>query len=152
MLSLELAQDHVSDLARDSASYRRSCLSRRGQVQEIIVGTDLTLSATTLSKFRVGARSLRGLRVIRTQLHDQPLSQESLTDLAYLRLDLFGAFQSRLKGNPGNLYLAHLLPPNGTGQVCNILKHTPFQQRHLAFDRFIEDLEADIQRAAGLTR
>ena len=80
-------------------------LSRRGQVQEIIVGTDLTLSAATLSKFRVGARSLRGLRVIRTQFHDQPLSQESLTDLAYLRLDLFGALSVTSEGNPGNLYL-----------------------------------------------
>ena len=124
-------------------------LSRRGQVQEIIVGTDLTLSATTLSKFRVGARSLRGLRVIRTQLHDQPLSQESLTDLAYLRLDLFGALSVTPEGNPGNLYLAHLLPPNGTGQVCNILKHTPFHHATMAFDRFIEDLEADMQRAQG---
>ena len=124
-------------------------LSRRGQVQEIIVGTDLTLSATTLSKFRVGARSLRGLRVIRTQLHDQPLSQESLTDLAYLRLDLFGALSVTPEGNPGNLYLAHLLPPNGTGQVCNILKHTPFHHATMAFDRFIEDLEADMQRAHG---
>lgn len=124
-------------------------LSRRGQVQEIIVGTDLTLSATTLSKFRVGARSLRGLRVIRTQLHDQPLSQESLTDLAYLRLDLFGALSVTPEGNPGNLYLAHLLPPNGTGQVCNILKHMPFHHATMAFDRFIEDLESDMQRAQG---
>lgn len=124
-------------------------LSRRGQVQEIIVGTDLTLSAATLSKFRVGARSLRGLRVIRTQFHDQPLSQESLTDLAYLRLDLFGALSVTSEGNPGNLYLAHLLPPNGTGQVCNILKHTPFHHSIMAFDRFIEDLESDMQRARG---
>ena len=124
-------------------------LSRRGQVQEIIVGTDLTLSATTLSKFRVGARALRGLRVIRTQLHDQPLNQESLTDLAYLRLDLFGALSVTPEGSPGNLYLAHLLPPNGTGQVCNILKHMPFHHATMAFDRFIEDLETDMQRAQG---
>ncbi|HEV2173046.1 MAG TPA: GTPase HflX, partial [Nitrospira sp.] len=61
-------------------------LTRRGQVQEIIVGTELTLSPTTMAKFRAGFRSLRGLRLVRTQLHDQPLSQESLTDLAYLRL------------------------------------------------------------------
>ncbi|MEK9140815.1 MAG: GTPase HflX, partial [Nitrospirota bacterium] len=47
-------------------------LTRRGQVQEVIVGTELTLSSTTLTLFRTGARSLRGLRFIRTQLHDQP--------------------------------------------------------------------------------
>ena len=65
-------------------------LTRRGQVQEVIVGTELTLSSTTLTLFRTGARSLRGLRFIRTQLHDQPLNQEVLTDLAFLRLDLIG--------------------------------------------------------------
>jgi GTP-binding protein HflX len=72
-----------------------------------------------------------------------------LTDLAYLRLDLFGALSVTPEGNPGNLYLAHLLPPNGTGQVCNILKHTPFHHAAMAFDRFIEDLESDMQRAQG---
>ena len=97
-------------------------LTRRGLVQEIIVGTDLSLSPTTLTKFRAGPRSLRGLRLIRTQLHDQPLSQESLTDLAFLRLDLIGTLSVSPDGNPGHLYLAHLLPPNGTGQlfkICN---------------------------------
>jgi GTP-binding protein HflX len=122
-------------------------LTRRGQVQEVIIGTDLTLSATTLSKFRAGSRSLRGLRLLRTQLQDFPLSQESLTDLAYLRLDLFGVLSVTSEGNPGNVYLAHLLPPNGSGQVCNILRSTPFHHCTLPFDRFIEELEADLQQA-----
>jgi GTP-binding protein HflX len=122
-------------------------LTRRGLVQEIIVGTDLTLSPTTLAKFRAGPRSLRGLRLIRTQLHDQPLSQESLTDLAFLRLDLIGTLSVTPDGNPGNLYLAHLLPPNGTGQLCTILKATPFHQCAMLFDRFIQELEAEVQLA-----
>ena len=84
-------------------------LTRRGQVQEVIVGTDLTLSPTTLTLFRTGTRSLRGLRFIRTQLHDQPLNQEVLTDLAFLRLDLIGLLSITEGGGPGNLYLAHLL-------------------------------------------
>ena len=89
VLSLELAKA-MCQLSLEIRRPLAVLLTRRGQVQEIIIGTDLTLSATTLSKFRAGSRSLRGLRLIRTQLHDQPLSQESLTDLAYLRLDLFG--------------------------------------------------------------
>lgn len=124
-------------------------LTRRGQVQEIIVGTDLTLSPTTLAKFRAGSRSLRGLRLLRTQLHDQPLSQESLTDLAYLRLDLIGVLTVTAEGLPGNLYLAYLLPPNRTGQLCNLLKATPFHQCTMAFDQFIQELEAEMQAALG---
>lgn len=148
VLSLELAKA----MCQLSSEIRRPLavlLTRRGQVQEIVIGTDLTLSPATLSKFRAGSRSLRGLRLIRTQLHDQPLSQESLTDLAYLRLDLFGVVSVTPTGNPGMLYVAHLLPPDGTGQLCNVLKGTPFQQQTLAFDRFIEELESDMQRARG---
>jgi GTPase len=148
MLSLELAKA-MCQLSLEIRRPLAVLLTRRGQVQEIIIGTDLTLSPTTLSKFRAGSRSLRGLRLIRTQLHDQPLSQESLTDLAYLRLDLFGVVSVTPTGNPGMLYVAHLLPPNGTGQLCNVLKGTPFQQQTLAFDRFIEELETDMQRARG---
>lgn len=121
-------------------------LTRKGQIQEIIVGTELALSPATLARFRAGARSLRGLRVIRTQLHDQPLNQELLTDLAYLRLDLIGALTATQDGLPGNLYLAHLLPPNGAGQLCNVLKTTSFYQSSVVFDAFIEELEAELQR------
>lgn len=123
-------------------------LTRRGLVQEILIGTELTLSPTTMAKFRAGARSLRGLRLIRTQLHDQPLSQEALTDLAFLRLDLIGVLSVSHEGNPGTLYLAHLLPPNGTG-LFKVLKATPFHHCALAFDEFIDELEADLQAAKG---
>jgi GTPase len=146
VLSPELAKA-MCQLSLEIRRPLAALLTRRGQVQEIIVGTDLTLSPATLSKFRAGSRSLRGLRLIRTQLHDQPLSQESLTDLAYLRLDLFGVLSVTSTGTPGDLYLAHLLPPNGTGQLCNVLKSTPFHQSTLVFDRFIEDLEVEMQRA-----
>ncbi len=122
-------------------------LTRRGLVQEIIVGTDLALSPTTAAKFRAGPRSLRGLRLLRTQLHDQPLSQESLTDLAFLRLDLIGTLSVSPEGNPGQLYLAHLLPPDGAGKICHILKAVPFHQCSMAFDRFIGELEAEVQAA-----
>lgn len=146
VLSPELAKA-MCQLSLEIRRPLAALLTRRGQIQEIIIGTDLTLSPTTLSKFRAGSRSLRGLRLIRTQLHDQPLSQESLTDLAYLRLDLFGVLSVTPSGNPGSLYLAHLLPPNGTGQLCNVLKSTPLHQCTLVFDRFIEELEIEMQRA-----
>lgn len=122
-------------------------LTRRGLVQEIVLGTEVTLSPATMAKFRAGSRSLRGLRLIRTQLHDQPLSQEALTDLAFLRLDMIGVLSVSSEGLPGQLYLAHLLPPNGTGQLCQILKAVPFHQCAVQFDEFIGDLEAEMQQA-----
>ena len=122
-------------------------VTRRGLVQEIIVGSDLVLSPATSAKFRAGPRSLRGLRLIRTQLHDQPLSQESLTDLAYLRLDLIGTLSVSPEGNPGTIYLAHLLPSDRPGRLCEIIKAVPFSECAMPFDRFIEELEAEVQSA-----
>ena len=122
-------------------------LTRRGLVQEIIVGTDLVLSPATAAQFRAGPRSLRGLRLVRTQLRDQPLSQEALTDLAYLRLDLIGTLSVLADGNPGNLYLAHLCPPDGAGRICNVLKAAPLHECSLQFDHFIEELEAEVHAA-----
>jgi GTPase len=146
VLSPELART-MCQLTQDIRRPLGVLLTRRGQVQEIIIGTDLTLSQTTMAKFRAGSRSLRGLRLIRTQLHDQPLNQESLTDLAYLRLDLIGVLSVTPQWTPGNLYLAHLLPPDGSGQLFKILKGTPFHECPMVFDQFIDDLEADLQQA-----
>jgi len=137
----------MCQLTQDIRRPIAAILTRRGQVKEVIVGTELTLSPATLAKFRAGSRSLRGLRSIRTQLHDQPLSQEALTDLAYLRLDMIGVLSITSDGLPGNLYLAHLLPPSRSGQLCNILKGQSFHQSNLAFDQFIEELEAELQQA-----
>jgi GTPase len=148
ILSPELAKT-MCQLSQDIRRPIAVLLTRRGQVQEIIVGTELTLSPTTMAKFRAGSRSLRGLRLVRTQLHDQPLSQESLTDLAYLRLDLIGVLSITPEGAPGNLYLAHLLPPNTSGQLCNILKAQQFHNCTIVFDQFIDELEADMQQARG---
>lgn len=148
VLSPELAKA-MCQLTLDIRRPIAAALTRKGQVQEIVVGNELTLSPAALAQFRAGVQSLRGLRVIRTQLHDQPINQELLTDLAYLRLDLIGVLSVTSDGLPGNLYLAHLLPPNGTGQLFNILKTTAFHQSSVVFDVFIEELEAELQRVRG---
>jgi GTP-binding protein HflX len=145
VISLELAKA----MAQLTLEIRRPLgvlLTRRGQVQEVIVGTELTLSSTTMTLFRTGARSLRGLRFVRTQLHDQPLSQEALTDLAFLRLDLIGVLSIEEDGRLGNLYLAHLLPPGSTGQLFKVLKAIPFHNLTISFDTFIDELEIDLQQ------
>ncbi len=124
-------------------------LTRRGQVQEVIVGTELTLSSATLTLFRVGSRALRGLRFIRTQLHDQPLNQEVLTDLAFLRLDLIGVLSVAADGQLGHMYMASLLPPNAGGQLFKVWQSTPFHSIRVAFDEFIQRLETELQQACA---
>jgi GTPase len=124
-------------------------LTRRGQVQEVIVGTELTLSPTTLTLFRAGSRALRGLRFVRTQLHDLPLNQEVLTDLAFLRLDLIGILSVAADGRLGHFYMAHLLPPTSPGQLFKVHKAIPFHNLAVAYDDFIKNLEEELQQASS---
>jgi GTP-binding protein HflX len=146
IVSSELAKA-MAQLTLDIRRPLGVLLTRRGQVQEVIVGTELTLSSTTMTLFRASPRSLRGLRFVRTQLHDQPLSQEVLTDLAFLRLDLVGILSVREDGHIGNIYMAHLMPPGPTGQLFKVLKSIPFHNLTTPFDVFIKDLESQLQVA-----
>ncbi len=113
----------------------------------MLVGAGCTPTLESLAKFRVGSHSLRGLRLIRTHLHDEPLSQEDLTHLALLRLDMIGVLGVAETGEPSLLHLAHLLPPNQQGEVCRILKPVPFHDLDLQLDTFLHSLESDLQRS-----
>ena len=122
-------------------------ITRRGAIEQVLVGPGCVPAFQTLAKFRAGARSLRGLRLIRTHPGDDPLSQEDLTNLALLRLDVMAAIGVGDDGEPEHAYLAHLVPPNPQGQVYAVLKPVLFQNLQLEFDAFVADLEGSLQRA-----
>jgi len=63
-------------------------IDRQGKVYKVLVGDARSILIPKLSGWRVGVGRLRGLRLVHTHLKDEPLSQEDLSDLALLRLDL----------------------------------------------------------------
>ena len=124
-------------------------ITRRGAVQDVLVGAGAEPSPTTLATFRASPRSLRGLRLIRSQLKDQPLTQEDLTMLGLLRLDMIGILAVTSKGEPGLLSLAHLNPPTPKGPLYTVLSSTFVHQCPVKFETFIRELETDLQRQSG---
>lgn len=76
----------------------------------MIVGNARGILLPDLKRVRVGAGRLRGLRCLHTHLAGEGLTQEDLTDLALLRLDLMAAIDVRGDGLPGLVRAAHLLP------------------------------------------
>ena len=146
VLTTELART-TSQLTREIRRPIGLLITRRGVIEQVLVGTGCAPTFESLAKFRVGSHSLRGLRLIRTHLHDDPLSQDDLTHLALLRLDLIGILGVDEKGDPSLLHLAHLLPPNQQGEVCRILKPVPFHDLDLQLDTFLHALESDLQRS-----
>src|SRR5215216_1733044 len=76
-----------TELSRELRLQIGLLISRSGAVEQVIVGTGRELFLGDLPRSRAGSRTLRGLRLVHTHLHDEALTQDDLTDLALLRLD-----------------------------------------------------------------
>src|SRR4051794_41955775 len=89
-------------------------LNRKGQVEYVMVGTAKQIEMPDFGRARVSADRFRGLRCVHTHLLGEKLTQDDLTDLALLRLDLMSIIQvEKSTGLPGLVYSAHLLPESG---------------------------------------
>ena len=90
IISWELAR-FCTGLSHEIGRQIGVLINRRGAIEDVIVGNDREVVLPDLSGYRLGRRSLRGIRLVHTHLRDEPLSQDDLTDLALLRLDLIAA-------------------------------------------------------------
>lgn len=134
-----------------SAELRRQIgilVDRHGKVYKVLVGDARSIMIPKLSGWRGGAGRLRGLRLIHTHLADEPVTQEDLTDLALLRLDLLASVGVDSNGLPTVIRIAHLLPDNPSRQVWQVLDPAPPSQLDLNFTAFIRSLEDEISRAS----
>ncbi len=122
-------------------------VDRQGIVQKVIVGDARSILIPRLRGWRVGAGRLRGLRLIHTHIKDEPLSQEDLTDLATLRLDLLAVVGIDSLGLPTVVRMAHLLPENPQGKVWQLLDPVHPAQLDLDFASFIGALEDEIAKS-----
>ncbi|NLX50576.1 MAG: GTPase HflX [Deltaproteobacteria bacterium] len=145
MISNELARE-VSFLSSALNRQIGLLINRKGEISMIILGDARSIFIPSLDAFRAASTRFRGLRLIHTHLTGEGLSEEDLTDLSHLRLDLIGALQVREDGSPGKLFWAHLIPENPRGDYW--LVHDP-QEPHrldLNFLAFIAALEDEFAR------
>ena len=100
-----------------------------------------------LSDYPLGRKRLRGVRCIHTHLKNEPLSQDDLTDLALLRLDMMAAIGVLEDGLPGNIYISHLVPLNPEGKTYEIHPPLSFHKLDIKADEFVQALENEMGRA-----
>ena len=126
-------------------------VDRRGQVVYVIVGDDREIVIPDLSTFRLGRHRLRGVRCLHTHLKDSPLTQDDLTDLALLRLDLMAAIGVQADGLPGHFFQAHLMPPSPNGRPWTVLPPCWTHELDLDFKEFLQALETELaQKQEGV--
>lgn len=124
-------------------------MTRRGLVDQVLVGSGRHLSLDGLKKIRVGPRLLRGVRLLETHLANELLSQEELTHLALHRFDYMVGLGVGHEGLPTDIHLAHLLPPNTQQRVQEIFPPVPLQSFSLDCRTLVDTLEGQMARAAA---
>jgi len=149
LISTELARD----VARISSEIRRQVgllINRKGKVACVIVGDHHQIFIPGIVAQRVAAGRLTGLRCVHTHLKPDPLSQEDLTDLVLLRLDMMATITMTPDGRPDQIYAAHILPGENEAQAYEVMP--PIDPYHP--DRFcletILALEAEMAQQLAL--
>lgn len=110
IVSPELARQ-MTEISNETGRQIGVLINRKGQIEYVMVGTAKQIELPDFGRARVSEDRFRGLRCVHTHLLGEKLTQDDLTDLALLRLDLMSIIQvDRSNGLPGMVYSAHLVP------------------------------------------
>jgi GTPase len=144
----------LSELSHETRRQIGVLIDRKGHVQYVTVGDNKKIELPDFKRVRVATGRFRGLRCVHTHLRNEPLTQDDLTDLALLRLDLMAIIDVDAQtGLPGLLRAAHLLPLHAgdlesanTPELYAFLKPEVVSQLDLDFIELIESLEEEMAR------
>ncbi|MBI5561629.1 MAG: GTPase HflX [Deltaproteobacteria bacterium] len=140
---------YMTGLSREIKRQIGVIVDRKGAVAAVIVGDEKEIVIPALPAYPLGRKRLRGVRCVHTHLKDEPLSQDDLTDLALLRLDLMAAVGVQDDGLPGRLYMAHLLPFNPEGRTFEVLAPASVHDAGIELDTFLASLEEEMGKAVS---
>ena len=145
LVTPELARQ-LTEISRDLRRQVGVMVDRQGAITQVIVGDARGLLIPALPRERGVKGRLKGLRLIHTHLDGSPLSQDDLTDLAFLRLDAVAALAVAPDGLPGRVQAAHLLPQPVDGHSWAILEAPHPGALTVDFEALMTSLEAEFAR------
>jgi GTP-binding protein HflX len=117
----------------------------------VIVGSARSLFIPELPKSREARKRLRGLRLVHSHFNNEPLSQDDLMDLVFLRLDCVAAVGVDRHGGAEQLFVAHIFPgkeslEKSSQQGWVILPPTHCSSPNINFLELVRSLEEEIER------
>jgi len=150
----------LSELSHETRRQIGALIDRKGYVEYVVVGDARQIELPDFKRIRVARDRFRGLRCVHTHLRGEELTQDDLTDLALLRLDLMAAIEvDQNTGLPGVLRAAHLLPStpseietNGSARQFEFLDPAQPSQINIDFLELINSLEAEMARNRRVAR
>jgi GTPase len=151
IITPELARD----LSRLSAEIHRQIgvlINRVGKIAFVIVGDHQQIVIPDTREYRVAPGRLRGLRCIHTHLNREPLTQDDLTDLALLRLDLMAAITVDGDGVPHQVHVGHILPTITDGKPYQVLDPLLPSRTDIDCSNFIKALEEELAQRGKISQ
>ncbi|CAN5513194.1 GTPase HflX [soil metagenome] len=153
ILTAEFARQ-IAELSHEIRRQIGVLIDRKGHIEHVMVGDNRGIELPDFKRIRVATGRFRGLRCVHTHLRGEDLTQDDLTDLALLRLDLMAAIDvDRETALPGLIRVAHLLPMHaGELQQMNWSEAYAFlepripSQLDLDFLALINSLEDEMAR------
>jgi GTPase len=145
----------LADASRLTGRQVGALVHRSGQVDYVVVGDAGRLVLPDIGRLRAAEGRFRGLRLVHTHLHGEPLTRDDLVDLVRLRLDLVAAIQLAPDGNPRGVVYAHNVPHGPDAQKAGAPYEEvgPVQptQLDVDFGKLIGSLEAEFAKVARLS-
>ncbi len=149
VISPELARD-ISHLAYRIRRQIGLLINRKGNITHVIIGNHQGIVIPDISHYRIAPGRLRGLRCLHTHLNGEPLSDDDMTDLALLRLDLMAAITMGIDGHPHQVHVSHILPSASKGFPFTTLPPLAPNQTDIGCLDLIRALESELSRSMAL--
>lgn len=159
ILTPEVARQ-LTELSREINRQIGLLIDRKGRVEYVVVGDAHQIVLPDLRRGRTAGERFRGLRCVHTHLNGESLTQDDLTDLALLRLDLMASIDVTPSGLPGYVRSAHLMPMKPGGEAGDhgaearkwvFLDPVHPAQLDVDFLELIESLEEELARNRQVT-
>ena len=143
LISYELTRDlcHLSHEIRRQIGL---LITRQGKIAFVIVGDHKRIVIPSIEHYRAASGRLKGLRCIHTHLLNDPLTDDDLTDLSLLRLDMMAAIITDEEGRPQHIQAAHILPKTSERKPYQMLPHLHPRQLNIDCLSLIQALETEL--------
>ena len=143
LITFELTRD-LCHLSHEIRRQLGLLVTRQGKIAFVIVGDHKGIVIPSLDDYRTAFGRLKGLRCIHTHLQNEALTNDDLTDLSLLRLDMMAAILIAKDGKPQNVQVAHVLPKRADGKPYQILPALHPGQLDIDCFSLIQALETEL--------
>ncbi len=149
LITSELART-ISKLSHEIHRQIGLLINRAGKIAYVIVGDHRGIVIPQTNEYRAAPGRLKGLKCVHTHLKDESLTEDDLTDLALLRLDIMAAITITNDGQPHQVHASHILPKSLDGKPYQIFPPLNTSQLRIECLELIQALETELAQISTL--